>query len=177
MRPKLLIVDGFNVLRSGPAYASLQARMPDYGDEYLNTTREALIDDARILAGHDYDVLVVFDGGGNVWSEGRSEVSGGVEVIFSEHGVSADSVIEERAKHAVAAGREVLVVTSDATMQWTVLGDAVTRMSAASFCSEVAGLKAEITSDEKLVNPRMTLGERLDAETLRKLRALVQGHD
>ncbi|MDR0308621.1 MAG: NYN domain-containing protein [Coriobacteriales bacterium] len=173
---KYLIIDGFNVLRHGQYYQDQRDRMPDYGDEHINAAREALIDDARIFAGHDYRVLVVFDGGGNRFSEGQPTFSDRVEVIFSEYGLSADSVIEQRVHKAVEDGYEVLVVTSDATMQWTVLGDKVTRMATSSFYSEVASLKSDVkpSSEAEPGKSHMTLGDRLNPEKLKRLKDLLK---
>ncbi|MCL2339489.1 MAG: NYN domain-containing protein, partial [Actinomycetia bacterium] len=119
--PKLLIVDGFNVLRCGAYYAVCEGH-PDFDGEALNSGREALIDDVALFAGHDYQAVVVFDGAGNVLSAGESQQVGQVEVIFSPAGTAADTVIEMRVKQAVGAGQKALVVTSDAATQWTVLG-------------------------------------------------------
>ena len=50
-------------------------------------------------------------------------------MIFSRYGCEADSVIESLSRAAREAGERVVVVTSDAQMQWTVLGGSVARMS------------------------------------------------
>ena len=169
-RGKLLIVDGYNVLRSESHYQEARACMPDYGDEAFNLAREALINDVAVFAGHDYHALVVFDGAGNRYSEGRPTMIGEVEIIFSATGVTADSVIEERAKQAAAQGLEVLVVTSDATTQWTILGGKVNRMSARGFITELAALKADAASPEKQISAKNTLGERIPKAVLEELR-------
>ena len=168
---KLLIVDGYNVLRSGDYYQDVRERMDDFGDEAFNAAREALIDDVALFAGNEYQAVVVFDGAGNRYSDGQPTLVGRVEVIFSAGGVLADHVIEQRVKHAVSAGREVLVVTSDATTQWTVMGNYVSRMSAAGFYDELRSLAAERRS-ELPVAAKNTLGERLPPEVLEKLREL-----
>ncbi|MCL2136448.1 MAG: NYN domain-containing protein [Coriobacteriia bacterium] len=167
---KLLIVDGYNVLRSGSHYEGLRSLMPDYGDEAFNAAREALINDVGVFAGHEYHALVVFDGGGNRFSDGQPSNIGGVEVVFSPAGVTADTVIEERAKQAAAKRVEVLVVTSDATTQWTVLDSQVRRMSAKGFYEELKALESEMEPYNKQSPGKNTLGERLPPEVLKELK-------
>lgn len=49
-RNKLLIVDGYNVLRSGQRYVHMR-REEDYTHETFNKVREALISDVAALRG------------------------------------------------------------------------------------------------------------------------------
>ena len=51
-RRKLLIVDGYNVLRSGSRYRCLRdaGPNPDYADDAFNRAREALINDVVAYA-------------------------------------------------------------------------------------------------------------------------------
>jgi len=170
-RKRMLIVDGYNVLRSGNHYREARERMDDFGDEAFNAARDALINDVALFAGHDYRPVVVFDGGGNRYSDGSPSLVGGVEVVFSAGGNQADHVIEQRAKQAAAAGWEVLVVTSDATTQWTVMGNHVSRMSAAGFYDEIRQLGAEQRSLPAAPG-KATLGERIPPEVLERLRDL-----
>jgi predicted RNA-binding protein with PIN domain len=170
MPKRLLLVDGYNVLRSGNYYADARQGVKDFGDEVYNAAREALINDVAQFAGHDYDVLIVFDGAGNRFSDGQTTRIGGIEVLFSPTGVSADTVIEERAKRAAARGLETLVVTSDAATQWTVIGNRVTRMSAAGFCQEIKAIRTDNEPDGLPVSQKNTLGERLSPDILKELR-------
>ena len=167
---KLLIVDGYNVLRSGSFYDQVRSRMPDFGDEAFNAAREALINDVAAYAGSEYRSLIVFDGAGNPYSDGQAVSFGSVEVMFSRAGVSADSVIEQRARQASERGLEVLVVTSDASTQWTVMGKNITRMSANGFYSELKSLRAEANAPGSHVAYKNTLGERIPQEVLEELR-------
>jgi predicted RNA-binding protein with PIN domain len=167
---KLLIVDGYNVLRFGDHYQALREQQDDFDDQAFNAARDALINDVAGFAGKDYQAVVVFDAAGNRFSEGKAQSVAGVEVVFSPVDVSADSVIEERVKQTVAAGREAFVVTSDAATQWTVLGNRVTRISARAFYLEVEALSSETRDELDAVNPKYTLGDRLDPEVLRQLK-------
>ena len=171
-RQRVLVVDGYNVLRSGDYYHSVREQMPDYGSESMNNAREALINDVAIFAGQDYQAVVVFDGGGNAFSDGQSSLIGRVEVVYSAAGVSADSVIEERVKQAKAGGAEVLVITSDAATQWTILGRQVSRMSAEGFCRELGQLQSEAQDNAKWQPAsKFTLAERLDPAVLADLKS------
>ena len=51
-RKKLLLVDGYNVLRSGSRYREITG--PDYTDDAVNTARERLVNDVVNYAGRDW---------------------------------------------------------------------------------------------------------------------------
>jgi len=185
---RILIVDGYNVLRSSGVYAGAgeaervatgiaeeAAAFEDYTHEHFNVAREALINDVAVFAHRRYDPTIVFDGAGNPSSTGERTKVAGVSVIFSAAGVCADATIEELVHKAVGAGRDVLVVTSDATLQWTVLGASVTRMSAPGFADEVRGIKNATVDEVRQVPHKNTLGERLDEETRLRLARMARG--
>ena len=170
-RKKLLIVDGYNVLRSGSRYRDIAG--PDYTDDSFNTAREALVNDVIGYAGRDWRAIIVFDGGRNEFSTGEAESMGGVRIMFSPAGQSADKVIEKLAHDARERQVETLVVTSDATIQDTVFGGGVDRMSADGFSHEVSMLYEEARLDETpKVAEKNTVAARIDADTLAKLKAL-----
>lgn len=174
-RHQVLIVDGYNVIRNNKRYEGLGA---DYeGSETWNKARQAVINDAALLAGKDYEkCTVVFDGAGNIQSTGKPKKQAGVDVIFSPAGISADSVIEKLAHDAREQGYEVIVVSSDFTIQSTVFGGGVTRVSAAGFAS--AGDELEEMWKEERDKPvwKNTLAERLDSTTRAKLEAMLKGN-
>ena len=170
-RKKLLIVDGYNVLRSGSRYRDITG--PDYTDDSFNTAREALVNDVIGYAGRDWRAIIVFDGGRNEFSTGEAESVGGVRIMFSPSGQSADKVIEKLAHDARERQVETLVVTSDATVQDTVFGGGVDRMSADGFSHEVSMLYEEARLDETpKVAEKNTVAARIDTDTLAKLKAL-----
>ncbi len=172
-RKRRLIVDGFNVLRSGSRYKNIEGPNPDYDHDWFNRAREMLVNDVVHYAGTDWKASIVFDGGGNKESTGESQNVGGVEVIFSPAGVSADKVIEKLAYESRQHHLEVLVVTSDATIQDTVFGLGVDRMSAEGFSIEMDRYYADATLDEApKIAIKHTVAERIDSETLAKLKAL-----
>lgn len=172
-RKRLLIVDGFNVLRSGSRYKNMALDLPDYDHDWFNRAREALVNDVVHYAGREYRATVVFDGGGNALSTGEAETVGGVRIMFSPAGSSADKVIEKLAFEGREHGYEVLVVTSDATVQDTVFGLGVDRMSAEGFSIEMERYHDEVRLDESpKVAEKRTVEDRIDADTLAKLKAL-----
>ena len=175
-RKRLLIVDGFNVLRSGSRYKNLSLSMPDYEHDWFNRAREMLVNDVVHFSGKEWRATIVFDGGGNVESTGEAQMVGGVRVMFSAAGSSADKVIEKLAFEGRENGYEVMVVTSDATIQDTVFGLGVDRMSAEGFSIEVDRYYDEVRLDESpKVAQKRTVAERIDSETLAKLKALRDG--
>ena len=121
-RKKLLIVDGYNVLRSGSRYRWQPRADEDYTDDFFNAARERLINDVVNYAGRDMGAIIVFDAADNELSQGSRTKIGGVQVIFSPAGQSADKVIEKLAYDAGKRGVETMVVTSDAAIQDTVFG-------------------------------------------------------
>ncbi len=172
-RKKLLIVDGYNVLRSGSRYKRMPETREDYTDDAFNAARDRLINDVISFAGRDMRAIVVFDGGGNEFSEGKGQKIGGVQIMFSPAGSSADKVIEKLAHDAGVRGIETMVVTSDAAIQDTVFGGGVDRMSAEGFSHEVGTYYEEVRLDETpKVARKNTVAERIPAETLAKLKAL-----
>ena len=109
-RKKLLIVDGYNVLRSGSRYRWQPRADEDYTDDFFNAARDRLINDVVNYAGRDMGAIIVFDAADNELSQGSRTKIGGVQVIFSPAGQSADKVIEKLAYDAGKRGVE--------TMRW-----------------------------------------------------------
>ena len=174
-RNKLLIVDGYNVLRSGERYKTT-AFGPDYTDDAFNTARERLINDVVNFAGRDWRAIIVFDGAKNEFSTGETQTIGGVRIMFSPAGTSADKVIEKLAYDARVRNVETMVVTSDATIQDTVFGGGIDRMSANGFSREVGMYYEDVHLDETpKVALKRTLGDRIKPDVLEKLKALRDG--
>ncbi|WP_276915745.1 NYN domain-containing protein [Parvibacter caecicola] len=170
-RKKMLIVDGYNVLRSGYRYRA--ASEEDYTDDFFNKARDTLINDVVNFAGREYKAVIVFDGAKNQYSEGRPETVGGVQIIFSPAGQSADKVIEKLAHDARERMVEALVVTSDATIQDTVFGGGIDRMSADGFSHEVGEYYEGVRLDEHPeVARKNTIAERISPAALAKLKQI-----
>ena len=168
-RKKILLVDGYNVLRSGSRYQEAFAH-PDYTDDAFNTARERLINDVINFAGREYKAVIVFDGGDNQFSTGEVETIGGVRIMFSPAGTSADKVIEKLAHDARVRNVETMVVTSDATIQDTVFG------GGNGFSREVGMYYEDVHLDETpKVALKRTLGDRIKPDVLEKLKAMRDG--
>ncbi len=170
-RRKMLIVDGYNVLRSGERYRKITDT--DYTDDAINRARETLITDVDTYAGRDCGAVIVFDGAKNKFSTGETEVIGGVRIIFSPAGQSADKVIEKLAHDSRERGVETLVVTSDASIQDAVFGGGTDRMSANDFSWEMNNLLTESALDERpQACKKNTVAERISPDVRAKLEAL-----
>ena len=167
---RTLIVDGYNVIRQTPPYKQIAE-----GD--LEAGRVALVADVAAFAHGEYRATVVFDGHLNPLSDGRGHTVAGVTVIFSGFGCEADTVIESLARTARECGEEVLVVTSDAQTQWTVLGGRVTRMSSAEFGGELRDDGVEWREHASAGNSKGRLEDRIDAVTRERLARWSLGLD
>lgn len=172
-RKRKLIVDGFNVLRSGSRYRDIIGPLPDWDHDAFNRAREALINDVACYAGREWQATIVFDGGGNEESTGEALSIGGVRIVFSPKGMSADSVVEKLAYEAHAGGFEALVVSSDASIQDVVFAMGIERMSADGFSRELNRYDEETKLDDvSHVAEKRTIAGRIDPDTLTKLKSL-----
>ena len=159
-RKRLLIVDGYNVIRSGSRYDLI--KLPDYTDDTFNQARERLINDVIDIAGRGGEAIVVFDAADNAYAARESDTSiGSVRVMFTRRGQSADRLIEKLAFDAKERGIETLVVSSDAGIQ------------DAGFCQEIELHRREVHEDESpAVAQKRTVADRLSPEVIAKLEAL-----
>lgn len=174
-RRRLLIVDGYNVLRSGSRYSLIT--LPDYTDDTFNQARERLINDVIDFAGSTMEAIIVFDAADNAYAATESDVSiGGVRVMFTRRGQSADRLIEKLSHDAKERGVETLVVSSDAGIQDAVFGGGVDRMSAQGFCLEME-MRTRDVHEERVpeISPKRTIGDRVSPEVARRLRQLRDG--
>ena len=154
---RTLIVDGYNVIHRTPPYTHI-------AEQDLDSARLALISDVAAFAHTDYHATVVFDGHSNPHSDGLAHHIAGVTIIFSRHGCDADSVIETLSRAAREAGEEVVVVTSDVQLQWTVLGGRVARMSADEFAGEIKAEEAEWREHAPSGSSKSRLEDRINAD-------------
>ena len=158
-----LIIDGYNVIRQTSPYKELAER------DDLAHARDMLLGDVAPLVTKTTRVTVVFDGTSNPTSTGAAQDYLGVQVIFSRKGYTADSVIEKLSHEARAKGDAVEVVTSDATIQWTVMSSKVMRKSAREFGEELHGDAAEWQRDHRAQSTGATLADQLSPESLAAL--------
>lgn len=171
---ELLVVDGYNVIHATPRYERLVFDRSDdpYSHDVYDRARTALIADVAAFAQRRYEAVIVFDGAGNVSADRPNLPRAGVRIEFSPTGVSADTVVQRLCTDAREAGRACTVVTSDGTIQATVMGKGVARISARMFVDEIRQVDDDVREAEQAPQVKMTLGSRLSPETLEKLRAL-----
>lgn len=170
-RKKLLIVDGYNVLRSGSRYSRIA--LPDYTDDYYNVARERLMNDVINYAGATMEAIIVYDAGERLGIHTENANIGGVRIMFSQSGRSADQLIEKLSHDARERGVETLVVTSDATVQDTVFGGGIDRMSAEGFCQELSRMEdARREKEHPHISKKSTVADRIPPEIAQRLRAL-----
>lgn len=165
---RILIVDGYNVIRQTPPYSHL-------AETDLDASRVALIGDVAAFAHGDFEATVVFDGHNNPQSNGLPHQVAGITVIFSRYRIDADSVIEALARAARERGDETVVVTSDAQTQWTVMGGGVGRMSSAEFSGELRDGSTEWREHAPAGLTKSRIEERIDPVTAETLARWARG--
>ena len=187
-RRALLVVDGYNVIYGTTRYQGLidehagagaladvahLSRDP-YGHDPYERAREALVTDVAAYAQHAYDPVIVFDAAGNLSDERPDFSRAGVRVVFSATGESADTVIERLVTQARKRNRDVLLVTSDNTIKFTVGGVPVTSISSQLLATDIGTVAkdAELAREERS-HARMTLEDRLSPEAREKLWKLL----
>ena len=173
---KILIVDGYNVLRTQERYSHIS--QPDWTDNPFNHARDCLINDIMKFMDSQTRGIVVFDGARNAFSEGLPKHLGPLEIIFSKRGVDADQVVIDRASSYKNNGYAVTVVTSDAEVQNSVMGRGVVRMSARDFVREIREIDSQVEESSKVTfECRATVKNSIDEETLSKLLEIRDGID
>lgn len=184
----LLVVDGYNVIGATDHYRRLidehagagaladvahLSRDP-YGHDPFESARRELLSDVATYAQGRYDAVVVFDAANNLSDERPAFAPGGVRVVFSRTGESADTVIERHVVRARERGREVLLVTSDNTIRATVGGIPVTSISSQLLATDIRATNAEVAAAHAdATHMRMTMEDRLDPATRDKLWRLL----
>ena len=174
---ELLVVDGYNIIHATPKYERLIFDRGDqpFSDDRYDTARTALIADVAAFAQGSYEAVIVFDGAGNLNPDRPNLPQAGIRIEYSPTGVSADTVIQRLCTEARELGRACSVVTSDGTIQATVMGRGVTRISARMLVEEIGQIEHEIGRvQEEAPNMKLTLGSRLSPEARAKLAKL--GH-
>lgn len=183
-RRTLLVVDGYNVIYGTSRYEALidehagagaladvasLSRDP-YGHDPFERARETLITDVAAYAQGTYEPVIVFDAAGNLSDERPDFSRAGVRVVFSKTGESADSVIERLATRARKQMRDVLLVTSDNTIKFTVGGIPITTVSSQLLARDIEVVNADIeVSRQERSYSHMTLADRLSPEQREKL--------
>ena len=128
--PDCLIVDGYNLMYQH------RVAQEDFAYE-----RERLIDDlAAYQAYKNQKVIVVFDGYRRQNNEGSSYTTGGLEVVYTRTGQTADAYIESLV-HDLGTRYTVTVATSDGLIQNSVFAQGALRTSARMLKEEMEQVK------------------------------------
>ena len=184
----LLVVDGYNVIGATPRYQALidehagagaladvasLSRDP-YGHDPFESARATLMSDVATYAQGRYDAVVVFDAAGNLSDDRPTFSPGGVRMVFSRTGESADTVIERHVVRARELGRDVLLVTSDNAIRATVGGIPVTTVSSQLLAQDMQVTNEEVAIEhDDRAHMRMTVEDRLSPEAREKLWKLI----
>lgn len=118
-----LIVDGYNIVARREAKS-----LTNIAD--IETARrdvEDLLKQYRLI--YDEDVVVVYDAHRRSGT-GAVEISGGIEIVFTESGETADARIERLVYELRENYRNITVATSDAAEQQVSFGGGALRISA-----------------------------------------------
>lgn len=128
-----LLVDGYNVIFHSPEFKDLE----------MDHARLRLIDtliNFAVLAGQQ--VTVVFDAHLVSGGVAHTETHGGVEVIYTGEGETADTVIERMAGK-LSGSALVYVVTADYVEQRIILGQGAYRVPPAEFWERIRQIGRE----------------------------------
>lgn len=162
-----VIIDGYNVLHAHPRY---RQRI----DHDVDIARAGLVAELAAYAQGGPRTIVVFDGAGNVNSDGAPHHIGALTVIFSAAGTSADAVVEALAQRFRERGEAACVVTSDNATRDAVRSGSISVLTAEHFVETLLAEGAE-RSDVASPGKRMPVAERIDPVVSRTLARWARG--
>ena len=138
MVPEQLVVDGYNVVHAWPDLRGLLS-------ESLELARERLVERLATLA-HltGVEVTVVFDAHRRREGRQHEEQVGGVRVVFTGRGRSADQVIERMAYEAAGRREPLVVATSDSFHRAMLRGMGAAVVDTAELLRRVGAAEAEL---------------------------------
>lgn len=165
-RPHYL-VDGYNLIHA----------WQEINTNDLATAREFLIRNLQEYGAYEkFEITLVFDAARSENEERKEVYDEFFRVIYSAYNVSADSVIERLSYEEVRKGREVHVVSSDATIETVILGTGAYRHPSREFCRAIKRakqhLRKEYLGNVKLPVIRNEVGDRIGADVFAKLEQL-----
>ena len=166
MSRTLYIVDGYNLLHY---------LFPGVGKDELFARRDWLLDRlAGYVALRGAGAMLVFDGRGPETTSSRPIPGADVEMVFAGGRFTADTLIARRTASR-APDTSVVVVSGDQEVQRTAARAGVRRMTPrelASELAETASLGQALDSAPDSHRMRSRLEDKVDPETLSKLRRL-----
>lgn len=166
-----LIVDGYNVIGSWPNLKRLSKNMEDARHKLIE-----ILSEYQAFTGQE--IIIVFDA---YRCKGRKEIENrpGVEVRYTDHGQTADSLIESLVGK-LSERYPVGVVTSDWAQQQIVLGKGARRWSSREFYHEVKRVTSQISSAAgrtRADRPTTALANRLDPKSRKSLEKYIANKD
>ena len=161
---RTLFVDGYNIINSWPNLKTVK----EYSYESSRLQLIGILQNYVAFKG--YKMFIVFDAQFVKGSIQKKDRQGNLVVVFTKEGETADSYIE-RMINNIGRNIEVCVITSDSLEQQITFQRGATRMSSIEFYHEVISTqkKIEIEIEEKYLEKRNWLEERIDKNTLEKL--------
>ena len=162
----ILVVDGYNVIHGWEDIRS--------GTE-LSAARDRLVETLKDYQGYrGGTVIVVFDAHLTRETEVSIEDYGGVRVVYTRKGLSADQYIERLVREELR-DKPLTVATSDGLQQVMVMREGVLRMSAVELNRLITAARLE--REQSFMQPFVTGPNRVDGslreearEKLEKLR-------
>lgn len=136
-KTQLYILDGYNLIFSWGEIKTL-------AKENMDAARELLLDIMENYQGYSgHRILAVFDGYRVKGNPGENTTRGGVNIVYTREGETADRFIEKTV-YRWSNDFNITVVTSDMAVQMAALGDGALRKSAREFESQVMESLEEI---------------------------------
>jgi len=160
LKKDLLIVDAYNIIFAWDRLKKIAS------GGSLSAARDKLID---ILSNYGAfrgcETLVVFDGYKVKEGPGSKEASGGLNIVYTKQGESADVYIEKFLQR-IGRNYRVRVATSDSLIQLTALRMGVIRVSARELELEIERAEQEISELSASSAGAKKLGELTDLQSL-----------
>lgn len=172
MAMEYLIIDGYNVIGNWP---NLQELAKTAMDDARHKLVEIL---TEYQAYTGQEIIIIFDA---YRSKGRKEIEhgSGIQVRYTDHGQTADSLIESLVGK-LTQRHPVGVVTSDWAQQQIVMGKGARRWSSREFYLEVKEVTGRISSAAgrtRVDRPTTALVNRLDTESRKNLERIMSKND
>lgn len=132
---EFLVIDGYNIIYAWPEFEKLKFDL-----DHARSKLVSILVNYSPLSGQK--VLVVFDAHQVKNSPERTEVVDGVEIIYTQQGETADSLIERLVGRLLNEGT-VYVATSDWAEQEIIFGKGAYRLTPHELRTQVGRVKRE----------------------------------
>jgi predicted RNA-binding protein with PIN domain len=167
---ELIVVDGYNFIFN--FYKAKKITNTD-----LSHLRDRLISDLSQLKNYmGCNITVVFDAKNRENFSDSIEMIGGVEVIYSKRGETADTIVEKLVNKQ-SEFEQIFVVTSDYSQQKVVFKGNIYRKSIREFSLELRNFKKKMSEnlEQNKVNSKNSfylIENRVDSKTKKELKEI-----